>query len=123
MSHREADPYLVLGVGRTATQAELSRAYRRLLRRHHPDTRVGWDDDGGPGSGTRPDAEDALQRILAAYALVRDPDRRAAYDRRFAAREVSAPRNVSVPRRAAESSAPAGRQPPIQAGPVHWQPG
>ena len=33
------DPYLVLGVSPTATQAEITHAYRDRLRAHHPDTR------------------------------------------------------------------------------------
>ena len=33
------DPYLVLGVSPTATQAEITHAYRTRLRAHHPDTR------------------------------------------------------------------------------------
>ena len=32
------DPYLVLGVSPTATQAEITHAYRDRLRAHHPDT-------------------------------------------------------------------------------------
>ena len=33
------DPYLVLGVPPTATQTEITHAYRTHLRAHHPDTR------------------------------------------------------------------------------------
>jgi DnaJ-class molecular chaperone len=33
------DPYLVLGVSPSATQAEIAHAYRNRLRAHHPDTR------------------------------------------------------------------------------------
>jgi curved DNA-binding protein CbpA len=35
----DPDPYLVLGVPPTATQAEITHAYRTHLRAHHPDTR------------------------------------------------------------------------------------
>ena len=66
------DPYLVLGVLPTATQAEITHAYRTRLRAHHPDTRH------TPPSQT---ADDNLRQVLAAYALLRDPARRADYDR------------------------------------------
>jgi len=66
------DPYLVLGVSPTATQAEITHAYRDRLRAHHPDTRH------PPASKT---ADDDLRQVLAAYALLRDPARRADYDR------------------------------------------
>ena len=66
------DPYLVLGVSSTATQAEITHAYRTRLRAHHPDTRH------KPPSQT---SDDNLRQVLAAYALLRDPVRRADYDR------------------------------------------
>ncbi len=39
MARQNPDPYLVLGVSPTATQAEITHAYRTRLRAHHPDTR------------------------------------------------------------------------------------
>lgn len=54
------DPYLVLGVSPTATQAEITHAYRTRLRAHHPDTRQ------TPSSLT---ADEHLRQLLAAYAL------------------------------------------------------
>ena len=66
------DPYLVLGVSPTATPAEITHAYRDRLRAHHPDTRH------TPSSQT---ADEHLRQVLAAYALLRDPARRADYDR------------------------------------------
>jgi curved DNA-binding protein CbpA len=68
------DLYGVLGVSREATQDEINSAYRRLVRRHHPDAKAA----GGPA----PDSSAALERVLAAYAVLRDPARRAEYDRR-----------------------------------------
>ncbi|MFF2112476.1 J domain-containing protein [Rhodococcus koreensis] len=65
----DRDPYRVLGVTPAASQSEIARAYRRLLRLHHPDTR-------GPGPAD-PGADEHLQQILAAYTLLRDPVRRA----------------------------------------------
>ena len=72
MVREHPDPYLVLGVSATATQAEITHAYRTRLRAHHPDTRH------TPPSKT---ADDDLRQILAAYHLLRDPARRADYDR------------------------------------------
>jgi curved DNA-binding protein CbpA len=64
MVRENPDPYLVLGVSPTATQAEITHAYRTRLRTHHPDTRH------PPASKT---ADDDLRQVLAAYALLRDP--------------------------------------------------
>src|ERR1700742_3351587 len=72
MVREHPDPYLVLGVFPTATQAEITHAYRTRLRAHHPDTRH------TPPSQT---ADDELRQVLAAYDLLRDPARRADYDR------------------------------------------
>ncbi|KAF0960043.1 J domain-containing protein [Rhodococcus sp. T7] len=70
----ESNPYRVLGLTVEASPAQIARAYRRLLHAHHPDTRT-------TQPATDPVADEELQRILAAYALLRDPARRAAYDR------------------------------------------
>jgi len=66
------DPYLVLGVSPTATQAEITHAYRDRLRAHHPDTRH---------APSPQNADEYLRQVLAAYTLLRDPARRADYDR------------------------------------------
>ena len=68
----QPDPYEVLGVSRGASQDEINSAYRRLVRSLHPDSRAS--DAAAP--------PDALERVLAAYAVLRDPARRAEYDRR-----------------------------------------
>ncbi|MCX7521472.1 DnaJ domain-containing protein [Microbacterium sp. STN6] len=59
-------PYEVLGMSASASQDELRRAYRRLLRETHPDT---------GGSAER------FQAVQHAWERVGDPARRAAYDR------------------------------------------
>jgi molecular chaperone DnaJ len=64
------DFYVVLGVGQTASEADIKRAYRRLARRFHPDI--------NPGDRA---AEDRFREILAAYETLVDPDRRLRYDR------------------------------------------
>ncbi|HTZ13884.1 MAG TPA: J domain-containing protein [Mycobacterium sp.] len=75
MVNANPDPYLVLGVPPTASQAEITHAYRTHLRAHHPDTR--------PARSAHT-ADERLRQVLAAYALLRDPARRADYDRLIA---------------------------------------
>jgi curved DNA-binding protein CbpA len=71
ISNRD-NPHAVLGVARTATPAQISHAYRELLRRHHPDTRTADDDN----------AHDlALREVLDAYADLHRHAHREAYDR------------------------------------------
>jgi curved DNA-binding protein CbpA len=82
------DPYCVLGVPATASQAQITHAYRARLRAHHPDTRT---------SPTSSAADDGLQRVLAAYAVLRDPARRADYDRRAAGLRTPAPVRFVAP--------------------------
>lgn len=64
------DPYDVLGVGRTATQDEIKSAFRKLAAQHHPDKNPG--DDG---------AQQRFKEINAAYQILSDPQKRAAFDR------------------------------------------
>jgi molecular chaperone DnaJ len=64
------DPYEVLGVGRSASEAEIKSAFRRLAIRHHPDK-----NPGDPGAQTR------FQEINQAHQILSDPQKRAAYDR------------------------------------------
>lgn len=64
------DPYEVLGVPRTAGDAEIKKAYRRLARKSHPDVNPG---DAG--------AQRRFQEIAAAYEVLKDPKRRERYDR------------------------------------------
>ncbi|MCC6644170.1 MAG: J domain-containing protein [Polyangiaceae bacterium] len=64
------DPYEVLGVARGATDDELKSAFRKLAAKHHPDRNP---DDPG--------AQERFKEINAAYQLLSDPQRRAAFDR------------------------------------------
>lgn len=68
------DLYAVLGLAPDASQDQISRAYHARLRQHHPDTRE--------QQAPEPGSDGVLQDILAAYAVLRDPARRAAYDQR-----------------------------------------
>ncbi|PAZ17377.1 molecular chaperone DnaJ [Streptomyces sp. SA15] len=63
------DHYAVLGVPPSASDAQITTAYRRLVRSLHPDTRP-----------TDPAAADQLSDVLAAYDTLHDAGRRAAYD-------------------------------------------
>ena len=89
-SSHQPDPYTVLGVDPTATAEQITHAYRALLRRHHPDTRVQSPTD--QMRADPPHADDArLQRVLTAYAVLRDPAQRANYDRHHQANPPQPP--------------------------------
>ena len=64
------DYYEVLGVGRDATEAQLKSAYRKQALKYHPDK--------NPGN---PEAEEFFKEAAEAYAVLCDPNKRAAYDR------------------------------------------
>lgn len=62
------DYYATLGVARDASQDEIKRAYRKLARKYHPDV------------SKAPDAEKQFKDLGEAYAVLKDPEKRAAYD-------------------------------------------
>lgn len=62
------DYYAALGVARDATADEVKKAFRRLARKYHPDV------------SKEADAEARMREVNEAYAVLSDPERRAAYD-------------------------------------------
>jgi len=66
---RYKDYYAVMGVERDAPQDEIKRAYRKLARKYHPDV------------SKEADAEARFKELGEAYEVLRDPEKRAAYDK------------------------------------------
>jgi molecular chaperone DnaJ len=65
-----ADFYNTLGVSRSASDDEIKKAYRKLAMQYHPDR----------NNGSR-EAEEKFKEITEAYDVLRDPQKRAAFDR------------------------------------------
>src|SRR5579862_1672453 len=63
------DPYDVLGVPKSASEADIKKAFRALAKKHHPDTK------GGDAA-----AQKRFQEISAAYDIVGDKEKRTKFD-------------------------------------------
>jgi curved DNA-binding protein CbpA len=96
------DPYKVLQVDPEAEDEVVQAAYRRLAQKYHPDR--------------RPDADGVARMVAinAAWEVVRDPSRRAAYD---AARSAAAPRPAAPSPHSEPATRPAAA--PAQQRPGH----
>ena len=70
MSTTETDLYELLGVSRDADGATIKSAYRKLAMKHHPDRNPGCTESEGK-----------FKAVSAAYEVLKDPQKRAAYDR------------------------------------------
>jgi curved DNA-binding protein len=62
------DYYKTLGIERDASQNDIKKAYRRLARKYHPDV------------SKASNAEERFKEVGEAYAVLKDPEKRAAYD-------------------------------------------
>lgn len=65
-----SDLYEIIGVPRDATEEQISKAYRKLAMKYHPDR--------NPGDA---DAVEKFKEVQSAYEVLGDPDKRAFYDR------------------------------------------
>jgi len=116
------DYYATLGVAREAGAEDLKKAYRKLAMQHHPDR--------NPGNKQ---AEAKFKEVSEAYDILKDDQKRAAYDRYghaafeqggaggfnagfdFSAAAASA---ISSTRCSANSPAPVAAVPPVAAAPA-----
>src|SRR3954453_4699475 len=64
------DPYQILGVPRTASEAEIKKAYSKLAKAHHPDR-----------NANDPKAKDKFAEVNMAYEILGDAAKRAQFDR------------------------------------------
>lgn len=69
MSVEYKDYYKLLGVAKTASQEDISKAFKKLARKHHPDL-----------NPNDPEAEKKFKEFNEAYEVLKDPEKRKLYD-------------------------------------------
>src|SRR5919204_1005470 len=69
MATTQRDYYEILGVGRSAGETEIKKAFRRLARELHPDV------------SDEPDAQERFREVVEAYEVLSKPETREVYDR------------------------------------------
>src|SRR5207247_1046762 len=99
------DLYRVLQVDPLADAEVLEAAYRRLARKYHPDV------------SSAPDAEARMRELNEAYATLRDPIRRASYDRARAGARPPEPRATTATTPRARAVRPREAAPRPRVGP------
>ncbi|WP_271079117.1 J domain-containing protein [Aurantiacibacter sp. MUD61] len=77
-----SDPYTLLGVSRSASEAEIKSAYRKLAKELHPDR-----------NKDKPDASERFSKVTQAYDLLSDKEKRGQFDRG----EIDADGNPAMP--------------------------
>src|SRR5919199_6483486 len=78
----EKDYYALLGVPETASEQDISRAYRKLARELHPDV-----------NPDKPGAEERFKEVSGAYDVLGDPAKRKEYDERRRIRQAGGGEN------------------------------
>ena len=74
------DPYKALGLSREASQEDIRKAHRKLVRKYHPDA-----------NPEDPRAEERFKEIQQAYEVLSDDNKRWEYDKRFHTSSKEAP--------------------------------
>jgi DnaJ-class molecular chaperone len=108
--------YAALHVAPDATAAEIQRSFRALMRLRHPDVEASSEAGPDPGNSH----VDEARRILESFAVLRDPDSRAEYDRTAAPAGPgrTAPAGRTIPVRHHRHDSPV-----LRVTPVRWERG
>ena len=131
MTNQLPDYYGVLNVARTATRQEISRAYRALMRLHHPDLegrsgRPDWSSEGAGGTvvgGTDRMPNSGLLGIMEAFAVLSDAKTRAKYDRVLSVPHINRHLNRGGPREVPVRRIRTPQPPLLRVTPVLWERG
>ena len=92
------DLYKLLGVPREATQDDIRKAHRKLVRKYHPDANLGDNS-----------SEEHFREVQRAYEVLSDPEKKREYDKRLSAssrRRSRKPRTRASRKTGEESAAP-----------------